>query len=421
MSNKKNDMTSIFQQELDAELLKSERRRTVILIGLFTFAIAYRVIDMYVFKQDALTESAQSFSTTWMFPIAVLVFESLSFLYITRRLRSDNKHIPLVAQYMNVLFEICLPSLIILFVARQHPDFDVLQSPAVYIYFVFIILSTLRLNFGLSFTCGLLAAVWCLAFALMKNHFYSTDAARCMVILLSGTAAGLVGMQIRKGINNSAFVAERQQQIANLFGQQVSKEVAEKMLENDGKIESSRMNVAVMFIDIRNFSAYVADKRPEEIVQYQNSFFSIVIDSIETHKGIVNQFLGDGCMITFGAPLALDNPSRNAVEAAMEILGSLETRIGEGKIAPTRIGIGIHTGEAVTGNIGTLHRQQYSITGNVVILATRIEQLNKEFHSQVLVSEDVYQSVGQQHSTAQRFADVLMKGWHRPMNVYKLA
>lgn len=401
-------MTSIFQQELDTELLKSERRRTVILIGLFTFAIGYRVVDMYIFNQDVPSESVQSFSSTWMFPIAVLMFETLSFLYISKRLRSANKHIPRIAQYMNVLFEICLPSLIVLFVAKQHPDFNVSQSPAMYIYFVFIILSTLRLNFWLSFTCGLLAAGWCLVFGLMKENFYSTDAARCMIILLSGVAAGLVGMQIRKGVNNSVLVAERQQRIANLFGQQVSKEVAEKMLENDGKIESSRMNVAVMFIDIRNFSGYVADKRPEEIVQYQNSFFSIVIDAIESHKGIVNQFLGDGCMITFGAPLPLENPSHNAVEAALEILQRLEARIGEGKIAPTRIGIGIHTGEAVTGNIGTLHRQQYSITGNVVILATRIEQLNKEFQSQVLVSEDVYQSVGQHHSTAQRFADVLM-------------
>jgi len=175
-----------------------------------------------------------------------------------------------------------------------------------------------------------------------------------------------------------------------------------------------------MFIDIRNFTKFVVDKSPVEIVKYQNAFFSIVVNAVTKHHGIVNQFLGDGCMVTFGAPAPLINPSQNAVDAAMEIQKELNKEISKGNIPLTRIGIGIHTGEAVTGNIGNKERQQYSITGNVVILASRIEQLNKEFNSQFLVSADVAKSIDNS-VRSELMGSVNIKGWSEPVPIYKLA
>src|SRR5678816_3728967 len=93
----------------------------------------------------------------------------------------------------------------------------------------------------------------------------------------------------------------------------------------------------------------------------------IVIKTITKHQGIINQFLGDGCMVTFGAPVPLKNRAHNAVKAAIEIHEELKSKIQERKIVRTSVGIGIHVGDAVTGNIGTHERQQYSITGSVVI------------------------------------------------------
>jgi adenylate cyclase len=181
------------------------------------------------------------------------------------------------------------------------------------------------------------------------------------------------------------------------------------------------MRVAVMFIDIRNFTQYAAGRSPEEIVQYQNDFFRIVIDTVTRHQGIINQFLGDGCMVTFGAPVKLDNPSKQAVAAAIMLLEELNRLVEHGGLPATRIGIGIHTGEAVTGNIGTAQRRQYSITGSVVILASRIEQLNKQFGSQLLVSEEVIHSIDTGAIAATSFGYIALKGWHKPVGVYKLA
>lgn len=98
----------------------------------------------------------------------------------------------------------------------------------------------------------------------------------------------------------------------------------------------------------------------------------------------------------------------------------MNREIAKGNIPLTRIGIGIHTGDAVTGNVGNYERQQYSITGNVVILALRIEQLNKKFDTQFLVSGDVINSIGRSISS-ELMGDILLKGWSEPVPIYKLA
>jgi adenylate cyclase len=117
-----------------------------------------------------------------------------------------------------------------------------------------------------------------------------------------------------------------------------------------------------MFIDIRNFTKHVAHKTPAEIVEYQNAFFRIVINAVTKHNGIINQFLGDGCMVTFGAPVALANPAHNAVNAAMEIHQQLNNEIEKGNIPSTCIGIGIHVGDA--GNREYRHHRKTTIFYN---------------------------------------------------------
>jgi adenylate cyclase len=415
-------MKVIFDERINEALLQHEKRRTMILVVLFATGICYRFLDLFFLKTTDPDTPTSTFGITWLFPVTILLFEVVSLLVISKHLRSSNKAIPLAARYVNTVMEICLPSCMIFIIARQYPQFNVLNSPVVYIYFVFIILSTLRLNFWLSFFCGLLAASSYVAFSyFLYNHFYASDGVKVAILLFSGIAAGLVARQIRTGINNLLKEAEKRHLAENLFGQQISMEIAEKMLANDGRIESKRMQVAIVFIDIRNFTQFAAGKNPEEIVQYQNAFFKIVIDTVTRYNGIINQFLGDGCMVTFGAPVTLENPSQQAVDAAVLLLKELNIAAENGKLPATRVGIGIHTGEVVTGNIGTAQRRQYSITGNVVILASRIEQLNKQFASQLLVSEEVIQAIDTNESSVTCFGSVALKGWLKPVVVYKLA
>jgi adenylate cyclase len=412
-----------FQQQLNEELLRSEKRRTIIIISIFLFMLGYRTLQGYFFEMDKETRTIQSIPVVWLFPMVVIVFEFLTLFAINRQIRAKRNKLSPARQYLNTAVEIFLPSFIFMTVARQFPSFDVLRSPALLVYFVFIILSTMRLNFMLSFFCGVLSGIshFMLCF-FIYDHFDFNDAARTSIILISSIAAGLVANQIRRGINNSLKETEKRNKVENLFGQQISMEVAEKILENNGQIESKRMTVAIMFVDIRNFTIFAASRSPEEIVQYQNTFFAIVSDAVANHGGIVNQFLGDGCMVTFGAPVSLDNPSLHAVKAAVEIHQKLETAILHGQIVNTLIGIGIHTGSAITGNIGNNTRLQYSVTGKVVIIAARVEQLNKEFNSQILITNDVYKNAGAYLPPAtENLGSVSLKGFEENFIIHRVA
>jgi len=414
-------MNTYFERQLDEELLRSEKKRTLIVIFVFLAAVSIRVINLVLFQRDEDTELILSSLSIFGFPVLLLLFEAGYLYYVNRRIKAGGRRIPLYRQCLNAGVEICFPSFVILYVARHHPSYPVLQSPFVMVYFILIILSTLRLSFVLCFFCGVLASVSYVYFSLtLVDRIHSSDVARALLLLGSGLAAGLVARQIRAGMDRSVRESERRMRVENLFGRQLSPEVAGKMLENGGRLESRRMHVAIMFIDIRNFTRFASGRSPEEIVQYQNAFFSIVINTVGQHRGIVHQFLGDGCMVTFGAPLELGNPARNAVQASEALLQALATAGDKGELLTTRIGIGIHTGEVVTGNIGTEERQQYSITGNVVILAARIEQMNKEFDSQLLVSEEVVRSAERQDE-AVRLGSFPLKGWHEAVPIFKLA
>jgi adenylate cyclase len=175
-----------------------------------------------------------------------------------------------------------------------------------------------------------------------------------------------------------------------------------------------------MFLDIRGFTPFAENKEPDEIIQYQNDVFGFMIDIISKHHGIINQFLGDGFMATFGAPVSSGNDSQNAVNASLEILKLLKQKCESGEIPETKIGIGIHAGNIVTGNVGTPERKQFTITGNTVILASRIEQLNKEFGSQLLISEEVFQNIDMENIPYEPLGVAHVKGREKPIPIVKL-
>jgi len=175
-----------------------------------------------------------------------------------------------------------------------------------------------------------------------------------------------------------------------------------------------------MFLDIRNFTPFAEHKEPEEIIAYQNQIFSFMIEIITKNNGVINQFLGDGYMATFGAPVSKGNDCANAVKAAMEIIETVNMKSEKGEIPHTRIGIGLHAGDIVAGNVGTSIRKQYSISGNTVILASRIEDLTKNFSAQLLVSKEVLDNITIPEVRPEFQGSVMLKGRENPVDIYKL-
>jgi len=156
------------------------------------------------------------------------------------------------------------------------------------------------------------------------------------------------------------------------------------------------------------------------VIKFQNNIFRPFIEIINHHDGVVNQILGDGIMATFGAPIRNSNHTRNAFFSGKDILLKLQIIIKSGIIPPTRVGIGLHTGQVITGNIGSDHRKQYSISGSAVIIAARIEQLNKKYDSQFLITKEVYDKVNVNGDIFEYLGKEHLKGIEQTKEIYKV-
>ena len=208
-----------------------------------------------------------------------------------------------------------------------------------------------------------------------------------------------------------------EQRIKGLLGQQVSGAVANELIAGEGV--KKRKFVCVMFLDIRNFTPFVESKTPEEIIEYQNNVLGFMMEKVTEHKGIVNTILGDGFMATFGAPISAGNDCLQAYKAAVQIMQMVKEKSRLGEIPPTKIGIGMHAGYVVAGNVGTKDRKQYLITGNTVIIASRLEQLNKQYGSTLVISKEVVEQLPAAMNLPKVFDQVMVKGRSKPVQIAK--
>ena len=422
-----------FEDHLAREILQSERMRLAILAGIFALLTVVFPLFALVFREDYL----RNFHSVGMIgyalgvAAALVAYELLMRTILGRQLAAGRTPSPLL-RFWNAFIETSVPTVLMLVLGQYAHAVLVLQGPAAFLYAVFIVLSTLRLDFRLSVFTGLVAAVEfvALSFLVAPAEIDSATPAvliapgfvlmKGVMLLLAGVAAGFVAAQLRRRIVKAFYASEERQRIVNAFGQQVSPEVVDELLRQGPEIASRRSFVCVMFMDIRDFTQLVEHRSPEEIVAIQNAVFGAAVEVVNRHHGIINQFLGDGFMATFGAPLATREDCRNAVAAARELVARVKALADAGRIPAAAIGIGLHAGEAVSGNVGPALRKQYSITGNVVILASRIEQLNKDYGSQLLISGEVLQASGDQGAGAVPLGPVRVKGRENPIELYRL-
>ncbi len=417
-----------------AEIAGSERLRALVLIGMLGLeAILLMVIYFFYRTQYLLVFSSHiAIYAILIFTVLIILYESIVHHFIGKKMRVYFAHWKIFG-YLNAFSEITLLTLLFIFIIEYSGQAVILLAPATLTYFLFIVLSTLRLNPWLSIFTGGLAAIefvgisifYSTLFGNAPNNSFHPDLTGMhylghgVILFISGIAAGFVADLIKKKIGVSWKHIEEKNKIIDLFGQQISPQIAESILKRKDELSGTRKNVCVMFLDIRNFTPFVENHSPEEVVGYLNSLFYFMIDSVQRYDGVINQFLGDGFMATFGAPVSEGNIAQKAVLASIDIIQKVHKEYDMNKIPETRIGIGLHYGEAVIGNIGSSVRKQYSITGNVVIIASRIEQLNKRWHSQLIISKEVFHKLDENLKIVfMRQKPVKMKGMNHPVLLY---
>jgi adenylate cyclase len=311
-----------------------------------------------------------------------------------------------------------------------------LFAPAVFgtwtalLYFLFIILSTLRLDFALSAFTGAVAAVELFALAMVILHleWRSEDPdfsigyhlTRSAVLLAAGLLAGYVGATIKSHFRRALAAASARDEVTNLFGQHVSPQVVERLIAIGAAELSEMRRVCVMFVDIRSFTAAARTRTPAEVVARLDAVFAILVDIVDRHNGIVNKFLGDGLLAIFGAPIDDPLEAANAVTAAREMLRAMEAS-NAGDPWPIRLGIGIHVGQVVAGTVGSPRRKEYTVIGDTVNLASRLESLNKEVGSQLVVSEAVREAAGDAVGEVLPLGALPVRGYAEPVTVWRLA
>lgn len=173
--------------------------------------------------------------------------------------------------------------------------------------------------------------------------------------------------------------------IRRLFGKYVPETVAASLVKEGGAVHPQSARATILFVDLAGFTAMSEQMEPADIVEVLNSYFSRVVEILEAHGGVVTQFQGDAILAIFNVPIADAEHAANAVKAAIGI----QRAVAEDAFAGRRLAcrVGINTGDVVAGSVGASGRLNYTVHGDAVNLAARLEQLNKEHGTSILISQ----------------------------------
>ena len=193
----------------------------------------------------------------------------------------------------------------------------------------------------------------------------------------------------------SKGLAEREK-IKTAFGKFVNKEIAERVMRDEIQLGGENKNATIFFSDIRSFTAISEKLTPHQVVEFLNDYMTRMVACVNQTHGVVDKFIGDAVMAVWGAPYSVGNDTENAVNGALMMRKALrEFNKGRGSDDKPfiKIGCGINTGPVVAGQIGSNERMEYTVIGDAVNLASRIESLNKPFRTDILISEQAYELV----------------------------
>ncbi|MDD3437234.1 MAG: adenylate/guanylate cyclase domain-containing protein, partial [Candidatus Gastranaerophilales bacterium] len=214
------------------------------------------------------------------------------------------------------------------------------------------------------------------------------------------------------------------EKIKSAMGKYISNDVMQNVVKNIDELAlgGKRANVTVLFADIRGFTAMSENMTAEEVSLILNEYFGGLEPIIRKYNGVINKFIGDAVMAIFGEPIQDKSHALNAVKCADEILTKVDElqkkwlREGKPKI---EIGIGINTGEVFVGNIGTENRLEYTVIGDVVNLASRIESYNKVYKTKFLISSTTYEKV-RNIADVIKISEVSIRGKAKRLDIYEV-
>ena len=212
------------------------------------------------------------------------------------------------------------------------------------------------------------------------------------------------------------------------FSKFVPEQVIQDFIVSDNSSELERNNekreVVVLMCDIRNFTSISEVNKPEDVVNFLNTYFTHMVEIVKKYGGTVDKFIGDAIMVLFGAPISYNDNAKRAVEAAIEMYSQLDTipcdKLAFPEGVELDIGIGIHYGDVIVGQIGSADKTSYTVIGDTVNLASRLEGLTKLYGAKVIISQAVRDELGEDSSINLLLLDsVKVKGKKEAVFIYR--
>jgi adenylate cyclase len=196
------------------------------------------------------------------------------------------------------------------------------------------------------------------------------------------------------GFNDMLDQVRERDFIKETFGRYVPQSVAESILQNQGEFEPQNKLATIFYTDIEGFTGISEKLNPAQIVDLLNEYFELVIGVIDAHGGIVNQFQGDALLVTFNVPVENPDHARAAIETALQIQDALAAHEFK-SVGRMNTRIGVNSGNVFAGSVGAGDRLNYTVHGDAVNIAARLEQLNKKFETRIMISEETMTEAGE--------------------------
>lgn len=251
---------------------------------------------------------------------------------------------------------------------------------------------------------------------------WAVAANRGLMFIATGAAVGGFSLLVRRLVFRVAEMNREAAMVNRLFGQYVSEEARVRIVNATANLKGERVKAVVLFSDLRGFSTFSEGRAPEEVVARLNAYFEKMVSAVHQSGGVVDKFIGDAVMATFGALNPLENPSRAAMRAAEAMrqgLAALNAEWAAQGLEPFDNGIGLHLGDVVVGPLGSEARKDFTVIGDAVNTASRLESLCKEKGFKVIVSDAVYRALPEEERG--RFKDLgqsTVKGRQESMQLW---
>ena len=229
--------------------------------------------------------------------------------------------------------------------------------------------------------------------------------------------AALAVHRARAVVRDHALVEIERGRIQRLFGRYVPSQVAKQLIDT-GELTPRTREASLMFVDIEGFTRLSESLAPAQVIELLNNFFGAAAGVVDKRGGVVVNYIGDGFIAAFNAPLPIENYAARAVNTASDLLSFVSTRDFEGH--RLRLRIGIATGSVAAGTVGGAERQTYTLYGDTVNLAQRLEQMNKEFETNCLICGTTVRLAGASCSDAVAMGTCQVRGRNSAVEVFSL-